>query len=338
MPSGAVPENSSESPSQALQTLLDNLRGDEDQAMSQASTSTTDQAFLIDELRRRVDVLTVKLSPSDARLAQALVSLLAHANRLSSIDPKLIGARPDSFRLPNVAGPSNRLHGDVYDELSRQVVNLQARITDQETFAIKRAETPARKIEIALLWSKIDQDLESVFSLCRQRSEPFPMPYSPEQLPPDYNDHFGDDATLPPEYELDSATYSEKPPEQMLQSPIASSHNEKMRMDLEAVTMAIDRLYMVAPQLHNQRVELKKGKLEELERARLAGPSIQEGKGKEKDVKELNKIMDLIGKASSRRIDNQSVVLEGDMQSSIEKARRRDSAKVRGSRKLDICC
>jgi ubiquitin-protein ligase E3 D len=108
-----------------------------------------------------------------------------------------------------------------------------------------------------------------------------------------------------------------------------------MRFDLEAVTMAIDRLYMVAPQLHNQRVELKTSKVKEMEKARLAGQSssskstVSEGKQRERDVKELEGILDLIGKASDRKMTDQLVVLEGGMKARLEKARQRDLAKVR---------
>ena len=142
-------------------------------------------------------------------------------------------------------------------------------------------------------------------------------------LPPDY-DYVYDDAgsILPPEYEPANYTHvAEKE-----KAPVSDS--EKMKMDFEAVTMAIDRLYLVAPQLHNQRVELRKAKLEELERAKLAGPSSKDAKGKEKDARELDKILDLIWKASNRRIVDQSVVLESDMKVRIEKAKQRDNERV----------
>lgn len=91
--------------------------------------------------------------------------------------------------------------------------------------------------------------------------------------------------------------------------------------------MAIDRLYLVAPQLHNQRAELKVSKIAQLERARKEG-STSSRKGKEKDRKELETIIDLIGKASERTLKDQSVVLEDGMQSRLEKAKIKDLAKV----------
>ncbi|KAH7088601.1 hypothetical protein BKA62DRAFT_777311 [Auriculariales sp. MPI-PUGE-AT-0066] len=49
--------------------------------------------------------------------------------------------------------------------------------------------------------------------------------------------------------------------------------DKKMHMDLGSVTVAIDRLYLMAPQLQNQQVELKKVKLEQIKHAHSAGPS-----------------------------------------------------------------
>lgn len=324
MPSRPEAENTSvggESFSSALQVLVSNLRHRDSQEMSEASSSSADDLVLINELRRRVGSLASELSYSDVHLAQALVSLLAHVNRLSVIDPRLSLARPLSLSPFSTA--MNRTSVDIYDELSRQVMDLQSLRMDEEPTSPETSTSLQRRVEARLLWTKIDQELETVSDLCRQRSEPAPRPYSPgpDYLPPDYDYEDDVGSLLPPEYEPESYTHVEK-------EKVPVSDNEKMKMDLEAVTMAIDRLYMVAPQLHNQRVELRKGKLEELERAKMAGPSTKAAKGKEKDVQELDKILDLIGKASSRRMVDQSVVLEGDMKTRIERAKQRDSARV----------
>ena len=52
------------------------------------------------------------------------------------------------------------------------------------------------------------------------------------------------------------------------------------------------------------------------------------GKEKERNLKELDKIITLVGKASERKIDSQVVVLDGGMQPMLEKAKRRDEKKV----------
>jgi hypothetical protein len=106
--------------------------------------------------------------------------------------------------------------------------------------------------------------------------------------------------------------------------------SEKMRMDLDAVTSAIDRLYLVAPQLHNQRVELKQRKVEELERAKHALPRSAEGKGKgkDRDAQELDTLLGMIGKASARRMNDQAVVVSEEMRMRMELAQQKDAVKV----------
>ncbi len=320
MPSRVQPENSPiESPSSALHTVLSNLRHRDTTQMSEASSSASDDATLLHEIRRRFQEMAPELIPSDSRLAQTIISFLSHLNRLTSVDPTLSGSH-----LASVSSTSSltRSPVDIYDELSRQVMDLQSRRLNQNinNFGSHNAESHQRTVEAALLWSRIDQELETVFDLCLQRNEPAPRPYSPEQLPPEYRD-LDTHSLLPPEYEHPSMPYSEeKEKGAALQS---ASHSEKMKMDFEAVTLAIDRLYMVAPQLHNQRVELKKSKLDELERARMAGPPL---KGKEKDVRELDHIISMIGKASRRRLDDQSVAL--DMEARVARAKEKDIARV----------
>jgi hypothetical protein len=115
------------------------------------------------------------------------------------------------------------------------------------------------------------KSLEKVLSLCKERNE---------SLPPQYNvaDYEYDD--IPPEYDYDTRASIESfdtKARSSLQPPInAATANEKMRLDLEAVTLAIDRLYMVAPQLLNQRVELKSSKLQAMEKARRCWEAVSQ--------------------------------------------------------------
>ncbi|KAL5499110.1 hypothetical protein ACEPAH_1628 [Sanghuangporus vaninii] len=331
------PENASTNePSSALHTLLENLRKSDTRQMSEASSSSADDTVLLGELQRRVEAMSHELLPLDSQLARALISLLAHVNKLATIDSKLFNAR--AANVTSLETLTSRSHVDIYDQLSRQLLDLQHQRLDRTFDGPAQDTSPQRKVEIALLWSRIDQELETVSTLCRQRNEPPPSPY-PDVLPPEYEAYGrGDDeALLPPEYEYASYAQSEKekaPTYSHHQTQSSDAANEKMRMDLDAVAMAIDRLYLVAPQLHNQRVELRKSKVDELERARLAGPSsarnaerLSKGKEKENDVRELERIIDLVGKASSRRMDDQSVELNPDMKTRIERSKQRDKAK-----------
>ena len=65
---------------------------------------------------------------------------------------------------------------------------------------------------------------------------------------------------------------------------------------------------------------------EELERARLAGPSSE--KSEERNVKELERLVEMLGKASDRKLADQTVLLAGGMQAQLEKTRQRNLLKV----------
>ncbi|KAF5356992.1 hypothetical protein D9756_006650 [Leucocoprinus leucothites] len=327
----------SNSSSSALQTLVLNLRQQQAQGdMVETPDSSSDSELFL-ELRLRVDSLSMELSPRDAMLAQALVSLLTHFNRLSiiyatshhSVDRSLNQDLPDN---PELLPPV-----DLFDTLKQQLSDLQVERLTSQAELLPKGASPVLAVESALLWTRIDEELETVASLCRERTENLPR-FSVDHLPPQYDEAGYDTCENPPDYDLDSSPSfdvpkTKAPPTQQTQLNTRLT-DEKMRMDLEAVTMAIDRLYMVAPQLHNQRVELKSSKLAELERARQEGGSsdpgrfaAQSGKQKERDTRELEDILDLLGKASERSLRDQAVIIEGGMQGRLEKARQRDLEK-----------
>ena len=350
-------------PSSALHTLVSNLRHRYD---ASPNMDIVDNATLLQELDTRVTSLidNGSIQPRDASLAESLVSLLSHLSRVSDISPD------SSHRTPVDLLQATSSNTDIYDTLRQQVLELQSH---RDAHALTNGHSqvrrpPVQAVEHAMLWHKIDSGLDEVCRLCRERTEPGPRAYSPTapSLPPEYEvaDY------EPPTY--DPTEYSETAAAKAAQNvhrptpslPVPQSQNsmdEKMRLDLEAVTMAIDRLYLVAPQLSNQRVELKKAKLEKMEQARAGGSATvgdswrvsrarRKGKAKEilgggarergitvsgskvaeDDVQDLEKILELIGKASTRRIDDQRVTLEGErgMAERIEKARLRDLEKV----------
>lgn len=326
-----------ESSSSALQTLVSNLRNqDVGEIMVEAHQSTTD-SDLIQELRVRVQTSSLSLESRDALLADALVSLLSYFQRLSAIQntPSAL-LRPhdiDSWNLNNAAAPA-----DIFDTLKRQLSDLQVERLSSQPDILAPGVPPVLAVEAALLWSRIDEVLEAVVSMCKERTESLPR-FSMDHLPPQY-DPEGYHFDTPPEYESGARKSVEDKKSSQLhahQSPISAGAqpNEKMRLDLEAVAMAIDRLYLVAPQLHNQRVELKSSKLAQMERARQEGVQSSSrlaahGKQKEKeaDVRELENILDLLGKASERTMKDQSYVVEGGMRTRVERTRLRELAQV----------
>lgn len=322
MPSTPAASTASElnSPSSsALQTLLANLRTmDPPDAMVEIHGSS--DAALIHELRNRVGRISADLEPSDAHLAQAIVSLLSHFNRLSAIYSK----DPNARSTPMEDAEYEPLYppGDLFNTLKRQLSDLQLERLSSQQESIPPNTPPVVAVETALLWSKIDEELELVVAKCKDRAERLEHPpqydvadYQHESLP--QYDHTSPRSS----YEDHNSKHNR------VQSPTMGG-DEKMRLDFEAVTMAIDRLYLVAPQLHNQRVELKSSKLAQMEKAGRQSTPVSRGKQKEQDPRDLENILELIGKASERKLTNQSVVLDGGMSSRLERARQRDLEKV----------
>ncbi|KAJ3715053.1 HECT-like ubiquitin-conjugating enzyme-binding-domain-containing protein [Lentinula raphanica] len=319
------PQVAEESSSSALHTLVSNLRTQGTREMIQTSGSESD-ADLIQELRIRVDELSLSLEPSDTELVKTLVALLSHLHRLSILVNPSSKTQTTSFW--NSTDP-NESH-NLFDMLKRQLSDFQLQRSTSQQDVVPRGSKPVLAVEATLLWSKIDEELDTVVSMCRERTEY--LSYDP----PDYEYD-----TLPV-YDHKSRSSVDDHDQQKTRSEVASSPvisggqmSEKRRLDLEAVTMAIDRLYLVAPQLHNQRVELKSTKLAQMEKARREGAQLSvkssraAGKQKERDrdVKELESMLELINKASERTLKDQSVILDGGMQSRLEKVRQRDMAK-----------
>ncbi|KAL1743519.1 HECT-like ubiquitin-conjugating enzyme-binding-domain-containing protein [Schizophyllum fasciatum] len=331
---------SPDSYSSALHTLVSNLRSREEgsdagSAMLEIRRGVTDSA-LIRELKARVDELAPALDARDFHLASTLVSLLSHFDRLCGISDSspsgLVPSAPSSRPGTSSSKPRSPLEppanlADPFSNLRRQLSDFQVERQTSGTPTSAPGSPPILAVETALLWTRIDEELETVVRLCKERTlaPAYHLPpeydapsYEPEH-PPDY-----DEAHSPPLDDKSKAATSVS---------VAPPLNEKTRMDLEAITLAIDRLYLVAPQLHNQRVELRSSKVEQLERARMAGSSSasssKKGKQKEKesDIRDLENILELLGKATERSLKDQSFVLEGGMQSRLERAKQRDDAK-----------
>lgn len=288
------------------------------------------EAALLRELQGRVDRLFESSDESpavDARLAKTLVSLLNCLQRLLSTRARDSIASRSSSATPLTSTLENP---NVYDTLTRSLTELQ----NDRNLHTPPHSNPVSVAENALLWSQMDTTLEQVTTLCRQRQRTLePL------LPP------GNLDTFPPEYDLaGSPTDEVLPAYDGLQSPFAyeakdkrpslsqerfastTIQSEKMRLDLDAVTLAIDRLYLVAPQLLDQRVELKESKMVELEKARRTGNS--KGKQKQGDLRELEHMVEMIGKASRRKITEQTYIMNGDTRAKQERARRRENEQV----------
>jgi ubiquitin-protein ligase E3 D len=314
--SRAVPSTpSSHSPTAALRSLVANLRHAESRnsEMIQASSSDDDTP-LLRELFGYVDVLTPSLHAQDARLVHALVSLLADLNRLS-----VLGVSPPSKDVPVWSHDASIPNTGTLDSLARQLSEFQLQRHDQSDQ--EGSLPPVIAVEKALLWVRIDETLETVLNLCHYREEDQPRRSLSD--PPQY-DLLSHDGELPPNYDSGLELFGSDT-KTVASLSYRMSIDEKMRLDLDEVTTAIDRLYRVAPQLHNQRVELNRSKLEELEIARAA-QAAPASLGKQKE-RELERIVDMIGRASERKLVQQTVIL-GDMDARNERMRQRDLQKV----------
>lgn len=367
----------------ALQTIVNNLRtlAGEEQGMIQLNPVLGDNRnALISELQTRVHSIARTLDESDAHLVISLVSLLSHAERLAQLQQPGLLNQPDDAQYDATEWQEPQ-YSSIFDTLDRQVSDLKARRAVEDMDDGEGPAAARQKVERTLLWDRIDEELEEVSRLCRLRMmaiDPFsdatgdvtramspslPPEYDPADFePPEYRTSYENPRFMAAEKEKQK--HSLERGDQPL-SATATTQDEKMRLDFEAVTKAIDRLYLVAPQLHNQRVELKQRKLEELERASKAvdatkspkalnglssaqrsrsGSSAEtgvdeatrkrtqsKGKGKQAaydELEELDSMLSLIGKASSRRMNDQSVVMSEDMKYRLQIARRQDDENV----------
>lgn len=337
MPSSPIEAESSTSPVHTssssttkppLYTLVTNLRNRElGGDMIQAKHDPTDTELLA-ELRERVDRVSVLLSSSDASLAKTLVSLLTDLSRLSDIQADITQLPTEMLERETSSILEPPPPNDIYDTLTRQLSDLQIERLSAQASVLAPGATPLVAVETALLWSRIDTELDQIAAMCKERAESLPK-FSSENLPPQYDfgefdDDLDADAETLPDYDMTRRISIDD-----TKSKIGYHQNgirngdEKMRMDLEAVTMAIDRLHLVAPQLHSQRVELKTSKLEQMEKAKLAP------KEQIRDPRELERLLDMVGKAAERTMKDQSVIMDGRMQARLmERSRQRDDLQV----------
>jgi len=321
---------SSQSSASVLYALIFKLRQlDSGESMVEIASSR-DDAALLRELQGRVGRLfesNDESSSVDAQLAKTLVSLLSRLQQLLSAHTQDPAPTPPSTapQTPTPASPN------AFDTFKRSFTELQ----NDRNMHPPPPSNPASAVENVLLWSQIDIALEQVMTLCRQRQqglEPLLLPSNSDVLPPEYDLAGSPTDDVLPAYDGHRSSFAheakdaKRPSFSQERFASATIRNEKMRLDLEAVTIAIDRLYLVAPQLLDQRVELKASKRAQLEKARQAGNS----KGKEKH-RELEHMVEMIGKASERKITEQTYVMDSNTKGRQERARRRESEQVSGS-------
>lgn len=255
------------------------------------------------QLLALVDIVSSTLpSSTDTDLARALGSLLDCFDRLLNLawqprtpsvasqanTPRAMAtARMErSSSAPgNGGGPRDWGGVGFYEAIQKEARALQE--TDHEPVSARRQ---LHNAEGEYLWGKVDDLLDAVGDLCRQRMEQgmaspeassstadhssvdgkvrtstdsradaLPL-YSPGSFITSPNlPHYRD--SIDAKSILSTRTY-DRPPSlsrpsfATLRDGGAATHGEKMQRELESVTSAIDRLYRTTPQLANQRASL----------------------------------------------------------------------------------
>ncbi|CAG8502920.1 7212_t:CDS:2 [Scutellospora calospora] len=276
----------------------------------------------LDIIRHQLDSSNSVILSDDYSLACTLAALLGCLYRILELcDSK---KNPDlnlpskSSELPNTTVQTSEeilqpvSNEDIYNTLHKEVTTLQCRRASLNLYNNVTDERLAT-------WNEIDRLMEIVAGLCRERSHSDPPPkYS-------YNITGGvDEAVIdPPKYPLIS--------EKNLSIKI---DNEKTKLDLDNVIAAIDRVYSVAPQLNNQRVELSTRQKKRLTAVTLSGVirRLSRGRfdGQQTDsssvvkYQTLNRLIDQINKAAERSFVDQRVEL------SPRQMRQHEVAKLNG--------
>ncbi|ORY25819.1 HECT-like ubiquitin-conjugating enzyme-binding-domain-containing protein [Naematelia encephala] len=208
-----------------------------------------------------------RLSEEDQQLANALTELFDVCKELEGSHSASIPALPlasSSTRPSDVTTPINAL--------TEQLIELQ-NVAQHRTYTPSAGESshlhPAiNEVRQELAWARVDSLSHAVSALLEARS----FGASPTAELDENEDSHGASNELPPEYWPAEADHALPAYRERASLDLASSHDgkaqrsdpvpdsaprEKMMRDLDTVTEAIERLQQVAPQLVDQRSELR---------------------------------------------------------------------------------
>lgn len=322
----------------------------------------------MEELQSRVAMIAPTLSATDSELATSLGSLLSCISRLLTLCRPSATSLADSQPILD-AGASN-----VYATLERQTRELQTNRSQWSMRGtdVVGAARAVELAEREFLWGRVDDLSERVAVLCRTRAQavaeshaPFhdasPTRYSAgstgaalDFMPPGDLPHYDADGAhpgLPPSYVDDAGVGDSKAPAEKSRTsedgpgvairltspprkaPVAGSP-DKMQLDLDSVSTAIERLYKVSPQLANQRVEPDRRRMRERQLAKLGnaierlsmgrlddqravacpvqeeGPAERQRRMKVRDDTALDCLIEQIDRAASRTLADQRADIE----------------------------
>ncbi|KAF0383477.1 hypothetical protein F8M41_011727 [Gigaspora margarita] len=269
----------------------------------------------LDIIRRQLNSSSSVILSDDYSLACTLAALLGYLYRILELcDSKNSGSSFES-ELPNTVQTSEEIlqpiSEDIYSTLHKEVKNLQ---NQRASLNLHNNVTDER----LATWNEIDRLMEIIAGLCRERSNNDPPPKYSHDLTE------GDNETVidPPKYPS------------VIRNLNITKDNEKTKLDLDNVISAIDRVYCVAPQLNNQRVELSPRQKKKLTAAtlssviqKLSSGRLEEQRADSSSIikyQTLNRLVDQINKAAERSFVDQRVEL------SPRQIRQHEVAKLNG--------
>lgn len=298
--------------------------------------------------------ISIPLPPHDLQLVEHILSVLTHASTLSR--------RPE---ISTQILETHRQHPTPGSELAdfRQTIAhlFQTSALDDLSTLDPRLSNPVLAVELSLAATHLGDTALALLNELTSRLE-HPRASSTYRL--------SHDSELPPEYEHDPPAYGfqladddkfgagkirhvQSAPDlgRVLQLPSTSTASaEKMQIDLDDVTHAIERMYTVTPQIRSQRVELDVSKRQELELARIMG-SVQrlgnrldaqraqgrahlrpteadiistegaahKGKGRADDTTDLEDFLEIISKAQRPRLSDQRANVSAELSSRLRR-------------------
>ena len=307
----------------ALRTLLSNFP-----QSTYTLPDSANEASLLVELGKRIVTLADSglLSSEDGYLSFALISFLSYSNRVFLLSYEE-GMREQSIFDPWVE-PEN-----IFESLYEDLLTLRSKRAAERISS--SYDSPVTAVERDVAWSGIDENMNLLLAV-RMTGRASMQSYPESEILPEYD---SEPPSYAPSTSLDKgipARHTHTSPS-LHRSSIQSTSSEKLHMDLENVTSAIDRLYSLAPQIHSQRVELHPAKQEELEFAQLSGTVLKmadrldhqradrvestvsprqtslKGKAKAVDAEDLDGLMDLIGRSQRTRMPEQRVAIPGNV-------------------------
>lgn len=318
-----------------LNTLIEQLRSLPSSSTGMVELTTWSEP--IDELQARLKLI---VSP-DAALAVSLGTLLHCIERLMVLYAGAPSTRPS--RPASSAGVASWTGGsdgvtvspfDVYEAIEREADALRSNTRDREA-ATRGALREVEQAEKDLLWARIDLLLVQVKMLSRD-GDTVPVPMTSElpqyELPPGYGNVDGDAAEV-------MMVPDEK------RRIVGGRTDEKMARDLEGVTEAVERLYLISPQLANQRADPDRRQARELALVRLGNaierlsrgrlddqrantiPGQRNGKERADDYaarrrQSLDQLLDSIDRATKRTLSNQRASIDPRQRTILLEARR----------------